>query len=89
MAESSYGRRNKAGFEMNVEDWYIVKDDGKMYKVSIFPTQRKAAEAHGYSPTREEAKRKAGSQGVAEVAGDVNSKERYHFLFQLKDLQLQ
>jgi len=66
VSESSYGRRNKAGFEMDVEDWYIVKDDGKMYKVSIFPTQRKAAKEHGYSPTREEAKRKAGSQGVAE-----------------------
>ncbi|NDC22397.1 hypothetical protein EBZ57_03455, partial [bacterium] len=69
------GRRNKAGFEMDVEDWYIVKDDGKMYKVSIFPTQRKAAIEHGYSPTREEAKAKAGSQGVAEGSGNKFKKQ--------------
>jgi hypothetical protein len=59
------GRRNKAGFEMDMEDWYIFKD-GKMYKASIFPTQRSVAKAEGFSPTREEAKSKAGSQGVSE-----------------------
>ena len=59
-------RDNKAGFEMDAEEWFKVFDDGKLYKISIFPTQRRAAEAEGYSPTREQARARAGQGNVKE-----------------------
>lgn len=57
--------RDDERHDLDPSDWYIVKD-GKMYKTSVYPRQEQEAMARGYSRTRDEAKAKAGEQGVVE-----------------------
>lgn len=61
----AFNRGDDERHDLDPSDWYVVKD-GKMYKVSVYPNQHDSARSQGYSPTREEAKAQAGSQGVAE-----------------------
>ena len=57
--------RDDERHDLDPSDWYIVRD-GKMYKTSVYPRQEQEAISRGYSRTRDEAKAKAGQQGVAE-----------------------
>ena len=83
--EAGYGRdggynlgartTNKAGFEMDKEEWFRVQDDGKMYTVSIWPNQRATASKQGWSPSREQAKAKAGSGMQNEAGWDQDKRD--------------
>ena len=61
------GRRDREDDEsggISTEDWFIVdKDTGKMMKISIYPTQRKAAAAAGYAHSRDAARLRASGGG--------------------------
>ena len=64
--------RDDERHDLDPSDWYIVKD-GKMFKVSVYPSQEQEAISRGYSRTRDEAKANAKQQGVAEAAEDRTS----------------
>ena len=72
--EESFGRRPDHGREerhdLDPTDWYIVKD-GKMFAASIYPRQVQQAIAQGFSRTKQEARAKASSEGVAEGSNDT------------------
>jgi hypothetical protein len=72
----AFNRGDDERHDLDPSDWYVVKD-GKMYKVSVYPNQHDSARSQGYSPTREEAKAQAGSQGVAEGKPQKKA-DRYH-----------
>ncbi len=61
----AFNRGDDERHDLDPTEWYIVKD-GKMFKTSVYPNQVQLAIAQGYSRTRDEAKAKAGEQGVAE-----------------------
>ncbi len=61
----AFNRGDDERHDLDPTDWYVVKD-GKMFKTSVYPNQVQLAIAQGYSRTRDEAKAKAGEQGVAE-----------------------
>jgi hypothetical protein len=61
----AFNRGDDERHDLDPTDWYVVKD-GKMFKTSVYPNQVQLAIAQGYSRTRDEAKAKAGKQGVAE-----------------------
>jgi hypothetical protein len=61
----AFNRGDDERHDLDPTDWYFVKD-GKMFKVAVYPNQEQEAISRGYSRTREEAKSKAGQQGVAE-----------------------
>ncbi len=65
----AFNRGDDERHDLDPTEWYIVKD-GKMFKTSVYPNQVQLAIAQGYSRTRDEAKAKAGEQGVAEATGD-------------------
>jgi hypothetical protein len=70
-AYSQDGGGNDERHDLDPTEWYIVKD-GKMFKATVYPNQVQSAMSQGFSPSREEAKAKAGNQGVAEgLVGDV------------------
>jgi hypothetical protein len=71
------GGANDERHDLDPSEWYIVKD-GKMYKVTVYPSQEQEARARGYSPSREEAKAKADRQSVAEDELDENCWKGYH-----------
>jgi hypothetical protein len=62
----AFNRGDDERHDLDPTEWYIVKD-GKMFKTSVYPNQVQLAIAQGYSRTRDEAKAKAGEQGVAEA----------------------
>ena len=64
----AFNRGDDERHDLDPTDWYFVKD-GKMFAISVYPRQEQEAIALGYSRTRDEAKAKAGKQGVAEGAG--------------------
>jgi hypothetical protein len=66
----AFNRGDDERHDLDPTDWYVVKD-GKMFKTSVYPNQVQLAIAQGYSRTRDEAKAKAGKQGVAEAGKDV------------------
>jgi hypothetical protein len=53
------GGGNDERHDLDPTEWYIVKD-GKMFKVTVYPNQVQSAMSQGFSPSREEAKAKAG-----------------------------
>jgi hypothetical protein len=61
----AFNRGDDERHDLDPTDWYVVKD-GKMFKTSVYPNQVQLAIARGYSRTRDEAKAKAGKQGVEE-----------------------
>jgi hypothetical protein len=72
-AYSQDGGGNDERHDLDPTEWYIVKD-GKMFKATVYPNQVQSAMSQGFSPSREEAKAKAGNQGVAE--GDISQIEK-------------
>jgi len=76
--EESFGRRPDHGREerhdLDPTDWYIVKD-GKMFAASIYPRQVKQAEAEGFCRTKQEARARASSQGVAEGLTEMDKSQ--------------
>ena len=60
-----FNRGDDERHDLDPTDWYIVKD-GKMFAASIYPRQVKQAQAEGFSRTKQEARARASSQGVAE-----------------------
>jgi len=72
-AYSQDGGGNDERHDLDPTEWYIVKD-GKMFKATVYPNQVQSAMSQGYSRTRDEAKAKAGQQGMAE--GDIGQLEK-------------
>jgi chorismate mutase len=66
----AFNRGDDERHDLDPTDWYVVKD-GKMFKTSVYPNQVQLAIAQGYSRTRDEAKAKAGEQGVAEGVAET------------------
>ena len=66
----AFNRGDDERHDLDPTDWYFVKD-GKMFAVSVYPNQEQEAISRGYSRTRDEAKAKAGQQGVAEAFGPL------------------
>ena len=64
-----FNRGDDERHDLDPTDWYIVKD-GKMFAASIYPRQVQQAIAQGFSRTKQEARAKASSEGVAEGSRD-------------------
>ena len=62
----AFNRGDDERHDLDPTDWYIVKD-GKMFAASIYPRQVQQAIAQGFSRTKQEARAKASSEGVAEA----------------------
>ena len=67
-----FNRGDDERHDLDPSDWYIVKD-GKMFAASIYPRQVQQAIAQGFSRTKQEARAKASSEGVAEGPQDPQS----------------
>jgi hypothetical protein len=63
------GGGNDERHDLDPSDWYKVKD-GKMFAASIYPRQVQQAIAQGFSRTKQEARAKSSSEGVAEGSGE-------------------
>jgi hypothetical protein len=72
----AFDRGDDERHDLDPTDWYFVKD-GKMFAVAVYPNQEQQAIAQGYSRTRDEAKAKAGRQGVAEDQLDEKWSKKY------------
>ena len=58
-------REDDERHDLDPSDWYIVID-GKLMKASVYPNQHAQARAEGFCRTKEEARAKAGQQGMGE-----------------------